>query len=443
MVFVGPSGCGKTTLMRMVGGLETPSAGAIHLEGREVTGPSREKGMVFQSYSSFPWLTVLGNVRFGLKYRRDLSAAEKDRIARHYLELVKLTPFADFYVNRISGGMRQRVAIARTLAADPLVLLMDEPFGALDALARERLQLQLLELQKAERKTVIFVTHDVDEAVFLADRIIVFSARPARVLRDLRVGAVLSPERTLDIQESAAFRRMRHEVLALIRDEERRTEAAELAAGVLSAAGPMGAFDFTGKRVLVTGASHGIGFAVARAFARAGAELAILSSTADIDDAGRADRGRERPAGARPDLRHHRPRGGTARSRRAWRARRARQQCRARAAHADPRAGRRGRADLRADHRDQRDRHLLRHPRGGAADGPRRQHRADLVDLGPDRGGRVLRLRRLQARQHRLHAGAREGARAARASASTRSARAGSGRAPRCARSRSSRPAPA
>jgi NitT/TauT family transport system ATP-binding protein len=228
VVFVGPSGCGKTTVMRMVGGLETPSAGAIYLERREVTGPSREKGMVFQSYSSFPWLTVLGNIRFGLKYRRDLSAGDKDRIARHYLELVKLTPFADFYVNRISGGMRQRVAIARTLAADPLVLLMDEPFGALDALARERLQLQLLELQKAERKTVIFVTHDVDEAVFLADRVVVFSARPAQVLRDLRVSMELGPERTLDIQESAAFRRMRHEVLALIRDEERRTEAAEL-----------------------------------------------------------------------------------------------------------------------------------------------------------------------------------------------------------------------
>src|SRR5690606_35013923 len=184
VVFVGPSGCGKTTVMRMIGGLEKPTGGRITLAGQPITGPSREKGMVFQSYSSFPWLTVFGNVRFGLKYRRDLGAAEKDRIARHYLELVKLTPFADFYVNRISGGMRQRVAIARTLAADPLVLLMDEPFGALDALTRERLQLQLLDLPKAERKTVIFVTHDVDEAVFLADRVIVFSARPARVLRD-------------------------------------------------------------------------------------------------------------------------------------------------------------------------------------------------------------------------------------------------------------------
>ena len=230
VVFVGPSGCGKTTVMRMIGGLETPSAGAILLQGREITGPSRAKGMVFQSYSSFPWLTVLGNVRFGLKYRRDVPAAEKDRIARHYLELVKLTPFAAFYVNRISGGMRQRVAIARTLAADPQVLLMDEPFGALDALTRERLQLQLLELQKAEKKTVIFVTHDVDEAVFLADRIIVFSARPARVLRDVRVGALLPAERTLDLQETPAFRQLRQEVLALIRDEEERTEAAELAA---------------------------------------------------------------------------------------------------------------------------------------------------------------------------------------------------------------------
>jgi ABC-type nitrate/sulfonate/bicarbonate transport system ATPase subunit len=228
VVFVGPSGCGKTTVMRMVGGLETPTAGEVLLAGRRIGGPSREKGMVFQSYSSFPWLTVLGNIRFGLKYRRDVSPHEADRIARRYLDLVGLAPFADFYVSRISGGMRQRVAIARTLAADPLVLLMDEPFGALDALTRERLQSQLLELTRAERKTVIFVTHDVDEAVFLADRIVVFSARPARVLRDIRVSDALPAERTLDVMEMPAFRGLRREVLALVRDEEASAETTVL-----------------------------------------------------------------------------------------------------------------------------------------------------------------------------------------------------------------------
>ena len=228
VVFVGPSGCGKTTVMRMVGGLETPTAGEVLLAGHRVEGPSREKGMVFQSYSSFPWLTVLGNIRFGLRYRRDVSPDEADRIARRYLDLVGLAPFADFYVNRISGGMRQRVAIARTLAADPLVLLMDEPFGALDALTRERLQTQLLELTRAERKTVIFVTHDVDEAVFLADRIVVFTARPARVLRDIRVSDALPSERTLDAMEMPAFRALRREVLSLVRDEEASAETAAL-----------------------------------------------------------------------------------------------------------------------------------------------------------------------------------------------------------------------
>ncbi|MFZ5672516.1 MAG: ABC transporter ATP-binding protein [Pseudomonadota bacterium] len=227
VVFVGPSGCGKTTVMRMVGGLETPTSGEIFLDGTLVEGPSRDKGMVFQSYSSFPWLTVLGNIRFGLKYRKDIPAAEKERIARHYLDLVGLTPFADYTINRISGGMRQRVAIARTLAANPLVLLMDEPFGALDALSRERLQLQLMDLRRAERKTVIFVTHDVDEAVLLADRIVVFSKRPARILADIPVSATLPEKRGLDILDHPDFRKIRRDVLALIRNEEQTMEAAE------------------------------------------------------------------------------------------------------------------------------------------------------------------------------------------------------------------------
>jgi NitT/TauT family transport system ATP-binding protein len=167
---------------------------------------------------------VFGNIRFGMKYRRDITGAEKDRIACRYLDLVGLTPFADYTINRISGGMRQRVAIARTLAADPLVLLMDEPFGALDALSRERLQIQLMDLRRAERKTVIFVTHDVDEAVILADRIIVFSARPARVIEDIPVAAMLPEKRSIDIVDSPEFRRIRRDVLSRIRNEEVEAE---------------------------------------------------------------------------------------------------------------------------------------------------------------------------------------------------------------------------
>jgi NitT/TauT family transport system ATP-binding protein len=215
----------------MVGGLEAATAGDIFISGRRVEGASREKGMVFQSYSSFPWLTVLGNVRFGLKYRQDVGADEKERIARHYLDLVGLTPYADFYVNRVSGGMRQRVAIARTLAANPQVLLMDEPFGALDAQTRERLQVQLLDIRRAERKTVIFVTHDVDEAIFLADRIVVFSARPARLIRDIVVAERVPGERTLDSRESPPFLDLRREILAIIREEARRSETALMAGG--------------------------------------------------------------------------------------------------------------------------------------------------------------------------------------------------------------------
>lgn len=225
VVFLGPSGCGKTTLMRIVGGLETLTGGEVILEGEVVTGPDRKKGMVFQSYSSFPWLTVLDNIKFGLKYRHDVGVKEKEEIAQHYLDLVGLRDFADFYTNRISGGMRQRVAIARTLAAAPDILLMDEPFGALDAQTREFLQFQLLDINREERKTTIFVTHDVEEAVLLASRIIVFSARPARVVREIRVADVIpEAERSLETKESEAFFQLRNSILALTREEARRTE---------------------------------------------------------------------------------------------------------------------------------------------------------------------------------------------------------------------------
>jgi NitT/TauT family transport system ATP-binding protein len=228
VVYLGPSGCGKSTLMRMVGGLETPTSGRIVLEGKEVKGPDRQKGMVFQSYSSFPWLKVIDNVRFGLKFRADLDSKEKDRIARHYLRMVGLSEFEDYWVNRISGGMRQRVAIARTFAAGPGILLMDEPFGALDAQNREFLQLQLRDLCLKERKTVIFVTHDVEEAVFLADRIFVFSARPAKILEEIAIRDLLPPARDFKLRESEAFFRLRNRILGLTRTQAMRSEQIEV-----------------------------------------------------------------------------------------------------------------------------------------------------------------------------------------------------------------------
>jgi ABC-type nitrate/sulfonate/bicarbonate transport system ATPase subunit len=224
IVFLGPSGCGKTTLMRIVGGLETASAGRVLIGGKAVTGPDRQKGMVFQSYSSFPWLNVIDNIRFGLKFRDDLDAAEKERRARHYLELVGLKGFESYYVNRISGGMRQRLAIARTLAAGPDVLLMDEPFGALDAQNRDFLQAQLDVIQRSEQKTIIFVTHDVEEAVFLADRIFIFSARPARILQEVRVTDYLPAERNLETKDSETFFKLRNQILGITRAQALRTE---------------------------------------------------------------------------------------------------------------------------------------------------------------------------------------------------------------------------
>lgn len=217
VAFLGPSGCGKTTLMRMAGGLDTPTSGQIMLEGAPVGPPDSRRGMVFQSYSSFPWLNVEQNVMFGMKYRRDLRLEKKRERVAHYLKLVGLADFATSYPNRISGGMRQRVAIARTLAAGSEILLMDEPFGALDAQLREELQLELRRIQMEDTKTIIFVTHDVEEAVFLADRVIVFSPRPAVVRADIDITAVLGTARDLATRDSAEFFRLRTSILHLLR----------------------------------------------------------------------------------------------------------------------------------------------------------------------------------------------------------------------------------
>jgi NitT/TauT family transport system ATP-binding protein len=217
VVFLGPSGCGKTTLMRMVGGLDQPTTGEILLGADPIHGPDRRRGMVSQSYSSFPWLTVAQNVAFGMKYRDDLTAEEKLSRRAYYLDLVGLADFADAFPNKVSGGMRQRVAIARTLAAGSEVLLMDEPFGALDAQRRERLQVELRRIQQRDAKTIIFVTHDVEEAVFLADRVIVFSKRPARITLEADIASRLGPERTLDLRETPEFFALRNELLHAVR----------------------------------------------------------------------------------------------------------------------------------------------------------------------------------------------------------------------------------
>ncbi|MBM7067201.1 ABC transporter ATP-binding protein [Actibacterium sp. 188UL27-1] len=226
VTFLGPSGCGKTTVMRMVGGLETPTTGTITLDGARLGGPDRRRGMVFQSYAAFPWLTVAGNIRLGLKYRADLSASDREDTVNRFIELVGLKGFADSYTNQISGGMRQRVAIARTLAANPDILLMDEPFGALDALTREHLQNKLLEINRTAGKTTIFVTHDVEEAILLAHRLVVFSARPARVLEDINVTEQLGPDdRDQALRDTPAFLSLRREVQQIIRAEYIRAEA--------------------------------------------------------------------------------------------------------------------------------------------------------------------------------------------------------------------------
>ncbi len=186
ITILGPSGCGKSTLLRMVAGLDTPSSGSILLDGKPVAGPGADRGMVFQSYTLFPWLTVLDNVCFGLR-EKGMALAQQHEIAHAYLAKVGLKDFANHYPKQLSGGMQQRTALARALANDPRILLMDEPFGALDHQTRELMQELLQGIWESERKTVLFVTHDIDEAIFMGTRVMVMSARPGRIKCDLPV----------------------------------------------------------------------------------------------------------------------------------------------------------------------------------------------------------------------------------------------------------------
>lgn len=207
---LGSSGCGKTTLLRMIAGLDTAESGAIILDGEDIRGPNPKIGMVFQEYSLFPWRTVIDNIAFGLEMR-GMGKDERYKVAEKYLELVNLSQFRDSYPSELSGGMRQRVAVARALALDPVLLLMDEPFGALDAQTRNKLQQELLAIWEKTKKTVVFITHSVDEAVFLADRIIVLTPRPGRICQVFGITLPRPRDRT-----NMEFAELRREVLDLI-----------------------------------------------------------------------------------------------------------------------------------------------------------------------------------------------------------------------------------
>jgi NitT/TauT family transport system ATP-binding protein len=183
LTLLGPSGCGKSTLLRIIAGLETPTTGEVLLQGKRVTSAGADRGMVFQSYTLFPWLTVAQNIAFGLR-EKGMKAADQAVIVEKYIALVGLKSFENHFPKQLSGGMQQRVAIARALANDPKMLLMDEPFGALDHQTRELMQDLLLSIWEKDRKTVLFVTHDIDEAIFLGSRVAVMSKRPGRIVLD-------------------------------------------------------------------------------------------------------------------------------------------------------------------------------------------------------------------------------------------------------------------
>jgi ABC-type nitrate/sulfonate/bicarbonate transport system ATPase subunit len=195
---IGPSGCGKSTMLMIVAGLYPKSGGEIFLDNEPLSEPGLNRGMVFQDFALFPWLSVRENILYGVKQKK-IPAEKHEEIVSHYIDMMSLNGFEDMFPNRLSGGMRQRVAIARALALDPELLLMDEPFGALDAQTRANLQRVLVDVWEQTKKTVMFITHDVREATFLADRVIVMSARPGRITREIRVGLprprdILAPE---------------------------------------------------------------------------------------------------------------------------------------------------------------------------------------------------------------------------------------------------------
>ena len=221
---IGPSGCGKTTMMSMLAGFQKPTTGRVLFDGKPVAGPGPERGVIFQEYGVFPWLTVKQNIAFGLSLKANhVPAAERNAICEHYLELMGLADFANSWPKHLSGGMRQRLAIARAYAVKPQFLLMDEPFGALDAQTRSNMQNLLLKVLETEGKTVMLITHSVDEAIYLASRIVVVTARPARIREIIQVP--FAYPRDESIQERAEFGELRKHVRELVMNEYRAQQA--------------------------------------------------------------------------------------------------------------------------------------------------------------------------------------------------------------------------
>ena len=215
-VIVGPSGCGKSTLINIVGGLEDKTSGSVMISGHEISGPGADRGMVFQSYSLFPWLTVQKNVEFGLKMK-GVPAKERSETALSYIDMVGLNGFRDALPDQLSGGMKQRVAIARTLANDPEILLMDEPFGALDAQTRMLMQESLADITGRTGSTVLFITHDIDEAILLGDRVLVMSRRPGTIKADIDIK--LDCKRNHEALTDEGFIRIKKQIMTLLWEE--------------------------------------------------------------------------------------------------------------------------------------------------------------------------------------------------------------------------------
>jgi NitT/TauT family transport system ATP-binding protein len=222
---VGPSGCGKSTLLDLLGGLTKPTSGEILIDGKPIEGPGLDRGIVFQQYALFPWKTAKGNIDFSLE-AKGVPKKERTEIARHFLSLVGLSGFEDCYPHELSGGMKQRVAIARSLAYDPDVLLMDEPFAALDAQTRETLQTELLRIWEETKKTIVFITHGIDEAVYLGQRIAVMTSRPGTIKQMIN-NPIHSSSQDEDLRSTPEFAQARHKIWDLLREEVSKSQAFE------------------------------------------------------------------------------------------------------------------------------------------------------------------------------------------------------------------------